>query len=291
MPDSTATASDAVGLPAAPVDGGTEGNSTSAGAEDEEENQDENQWRWGGWHSGWSWGGYSSWQSRWDRWDTQSASSWSWSPPTPAKPLVEILPDFVQGWYLLSDSGLGTSDKNMIHTAIQGDYSLQRVAQELRSQWDETSLRQRDGHGRTHASYLGEDDEGESEAEYNQEGFQVDNLTEEGQALVAETEEDIQHAMAIIQQGKRTLKEARAKQQQIKLSRQYFKSGPPRGTSYGNNGSNRSGNPGWKPGQPRDDTKMQCLKCGQIGHRAANCPKKDASAGQAQLAETEENEQ
>ncbi|CAE7937367.1 rps4x [Symbiodinium sp. KB8] len=285
---SEATGREPVGQPAAPVSETTEANAAEQDVEDGDRTGDD-QWRWGGWHTGWSWNGQASWQTSWDRWDSQSSSTWTRTPTH--KALVEILPDFVQGWYLLADSGLGVGDKNMIHTAIQGDYSLQRVAQELRSQWDESSLRQRDGHGRTQASYMGEDAEAESDGDY-QEGLQVDYLNEAGQALVAEYEDEAQHAMAIIQQGKRTLKEARAKQQQVKLSRQYFRGGPPKGNKPTTWSTPRSSSTTtWKPGQGRDDSQMQCLKCGQIGHRAANCPKKDENHGQAKMADEGDVEQ
>ncbi|CAE7868774.1 unnamed protein product [Symbiodinium necroappetens] len=36
---------------------------------------------------------------------------------------------------------------------------------------------------------------------------------------------------------------------------------------------------------------MQCLKCGQIGHRAANCPKKDENHGQAKMTDEGDVEQ
>ena len=37
---------------------------------------------------------------------------------------------------------------------MHGNYSLQNVARELRAQWDDHNLRQREGH-RTHTGYLG----------------------------------------------------------------------------------------------------------------------------------------
>ena len=275
----SATASQA----AAPVGETTEETSNPSPAEQEEERnstQDDDQWRWGGWHTGWSW----------SSWDSYS-QGWSWprnysyqQPENKHEQLIDILPDFVQGWYLLHDSGLSTTERNMIHTAAQGDYSLQRVAQELRSQWDEHSLRQRDGHGRGQASYMGEDDEGENEEDFHQEGYILDNLNEEGQALMTEAEEEVQHALAVMQQARRTLKEARARQQQVRLSRQYFRSGPPKSGATASGGPPKPGSGTFgRPGAPRDDSKMVCLKCNRMGHRAANCPQKDTSGGQAQV--------
>lgn len=34
----------------------------------------------------------------------------------------ELLPDFLQGWYLLADSGLDSQEKNMIQTAVNGNF-------------------------------------------------------------------------------------------------------------------------------------------------------------------------
>ena len=38
----------------------------------------------------------------------------------------------MQGWFLLHDSGLDTNERNMIMAAIKDDFSVTRVAQELR---------------------------------------------------------------------------------------------------------------------------------------------------------------
>ena len=52
-------------------------------------------------------------------------------------------------------SGLSTNEKNIIQTALQGDFSLQKVAQELRNQWSGGDLARRD-HGLRQGSYIGE---------------------------------------------------------------------------------------------------------------------------------------
>ena len=129
---------------------------------------------------------------------------------------MEILPDFVQGWYLLFDASLNTTERNLIHTAVQGDYSLQRIAQELRSQWDDNNIRNRDNRHQT--SYLGEDDDEAIEEDLAfPESYQAELLSEEGQVMMAEAEEQAQSALAALYQAKRTLKEARAKQHQVRI--------------------------------------------------------------------------
>ena len=73
-----------------------------------------------------SWSAYRGTSDSWSH--TQEAEAWTLSTP-------ELLPDFLQGWYMLTDSGLDSHEKNMIQTAIRGNFSVARVAQELRNQW------------------------------------------------------------------------------------------------------------------------------------------------------------
>ena len=67
----------------------------------------------------------------------------------------ELLPDFLQGWYLLMDANLDSQERNMIQTAVQGDFSLSRISQELRNQWPEDDLKKRDGSNVKATSYWG----------------------------------------------------------------------------------------------------------------------------------------
>ena len=234
-------------------------------------------WQWNTWGSAWT-GGLQGYQSYWTNdWWRAGGPGYGDKGIEEDGP-TEILPDFVQGWYLLFDASLSTTERNLIHTAVQGDYSLQRIAQELRAQWDDNNIRQRDNRHQT--SYLGEDDEPcyEEEAE-TMEGFTAEHLTEEGQALVAEAESEAQEALALLHQARRTLKEAREKQHQVKLSRQYYKPGSGRTSSSGAPSSSRFSSWGKGSGQ-RDDSKMTCLKCGKVGHRAANCPQKEQPQAQ-----------
>ena len=254
------------------AEAGTEDQSTQDGSQ--------SQWR------DWQWQPWSNWQGGW------SGNQWAWNyggwgahewkydhyKKAAEEPVVEILPDFVQGWYLLFDASLNTTERNLIHTAVQGDYSLQRIAQELRSQWDDNNIRNRDNRHQT--SYLGEDDDEAIEEDLAfPESYQAELLSEEGQVMMAEAEEQAQSALAALYQAKRTLKEARAKQHQVRMSRQYFRSGPPRSTGASTSSTGRSSQGG--QGKQWDDSKMTCLKCGKVGHRAANCPQRE----QAQRAE------
>ncbi|CAE7287306.1 unnamed protein product [Symbiodinium sp. CCMP2592] len=178
--------------------------------------------------------GDDQWQTRWNTW---GASSWGWSP---------------WGWYLLADSNLDHAEKNIVLTALGGDFAPQKVAQELRNQFPEGEVRRRDQ--RRYQSYIGEAVEELSEGGMNEEGI----------ALVVDHEETAREAMAALHQAKRTLKEARQKQHPVKQSRKYYQSKPGPATS--------------STFKPRDDSNIDCLRCGQRGHRAANCPVKPLAA-------------
>ena len=57
---------------------------------------------------------------------------------------VTILLAFMQFWCLLSDAALDNAERNIIATALNGDYSPARIVQELRNQFPETHLSRED---------------------------------------------------------------------------------------------------------------------------------------------------
>ena len=213
-----------------------------------------------GWSNSWEYQGSWGWSSYpWKSSSSQAGSSGE------AKPLApEILPDFVQGWFLLQDAGLDVHERNVVQTALRGDFSLQRVAAELRAQWPDHEVQKRDRGGR-HGAYLGdaedEDDE-DHQGSPDLAWLAEEGLGEEGMALMTQAETTAQEAMAAIANGRRTLREARAKQHEVRMARRYYKTSS--GTRGGSQGSGaRAGG--------RDDSHLTCLKCGKLGHRAANC--------------------
>jgi hypothetical protein len=241
--------------PAAPEAGeattGPAANETTGDAWDEWYNR---RWEWQpwSWQAGW---GY-QWGQDWGRaWGSQGATSDTGSSTNEP----ELIPPFLQGWYLLNDSGLDTRARNAITTALQGSFDPLRVAQELRTQWADSDLKRHD-HGQRHSGYWGEaQEEGEEDDPDDDELAFYEDLSTEDQATIDETRQDIENAMAVIQTARRTLKAARARQHEVKLGRQYFhKSGTTKGGGKG-------------AGTARDDSQMTCLKCGKVGHRAANC--------------------
>ena len=237
----------------------------------EETEYDEDPWRWWArrdWHQSWESPSY-GWTSPWG-WHGGWGGSYNWSLWRPKEeertPLLELLPDVVQGWYLLNDANLDTHERLVIQTALQGGFSQARVAQELRSQWPENEVKRRDGHKKQH-SYMGEDIDTEEvdellETEMKPEALIAAGMSTEGVELIGAAEREAQEALAIMRNAKVTLKEARMRQHKVKMARQYY-----RGGSQNSQGS--------RP--PPHDSRMTCLKCGKVGHRAANCPQRDAA--------------
>ena len=204
---------------------------------------------WGQWEDSW-WSSGRGYQDRAKQWGSQEAP-------------MELLPEWVQGWYLLQDANLSTSEKNMVLTALKGDLGLQKVSQELRNQWAESDLRRRDQNHRP-SGYMGEaTEEDDAEEAYEAAGDSVGDadLDEEERAMIASAETEAQQAWAVIQGARRTLKEARGRQHQVRMSRKFFRTGA-KGSGPGSSSSSSA---------PRDDSNLTCLKCGKLGHRAANC--------------------
>ena len=201
------------------------------------------------------WGGY--WR------DAPASEEQPWLQEAP-----ELLPEYVQGWYLLADSGLETGEKNMIIAALKGSFDFANVAQELRNQWSDEDLRRRDQQGRHHGMWANEDDELSPAEDEGDAWMNDDQLSEEGHALVAQAQQEVFEAQAKIDQGRRTLKQARARQHQVRMSRRYYR------TSYSMSQPDRAGT---RPPHGSGDT---CLKCGGR-HKTADCRKGSGSANVA----------
>ena len=136
---------------------------------------------------------------------------------------------------------------------------MSRVAQELRSQCANLDYAKKEFTYKN-AGYLGDI---------------IEDLNEDEKVLWSEAEMEAQEAMAVVQQAKNTLRQARMKQHNVKLSRQYFKT--------------KTVSDKFKMGvdssRPRDDSKMTCLRCGRQGHRVANCPDPPSAAKMAEATE------
>ncbi|CAE7881711.1 unnamed protein product [Symbiodinium sp. KB8] len=161
------------------------------------------------WNSGWSAG---SWDWYSDTWWSGNRSGYGMTPSTwSSLEAVEdesLLPSFIQGWYLLTDAALDSAERNIITTALGGDYSPARVAQELRNQFPEQELRRKDHGRRSHAFMSAEDAYEGHDIEPNEEQDENygEDLNEEGVAMLADAESEEQQALAAMGQARRTLK-------------------------------------------------------------------------------------
>eukprot|EP00439_Symbiodinium_sp_Y106_P064057 s2932_g10.t1 len=218
------------------------------------------------WSWNYSWDYYSDYQGSWGRGSTTS------SPTEEDRGSQELLPAFIQGWYLLADASLDSHERNLVMTGLNGNFTPVRVAQELRNQFSEHEVKRRD-QSRRHMGYLGEAWEADEEEELDGD-LATDEiegtLNDEGFALVSLAEEEAESAMAAMQTARRTLRDARQRQHQVKQSRKYFQSTTNRSTAASSSS------------RPRDDSNLDCLRCGKKGHPAANCPHKPIGDGPAQ---------
>ena len=231
------------------------------------------------WNSGWSAG---SWDWYSDTWWSGNRSGYGMTPSTwSSLEAVEdesLLPSFIQGWYLLTDAALDSAERNIITTALGGDYSPARVAQELRNQFPEQELRRKDHGRRSHAFMSAEDAYEGHDIEPNEEQDENygEDLNEEGVAMLADAESEEQQALAAMGQARRTLKEARMRQHSVKMNRQYYRNNETGGPRSSSGTSRPAPSTGGNAGTSRD-ANMICLGCGVKGHRVANCPNKNKS--------------
>ena len=154
---------------------------------------------------------------------------------------------------------------------------MTRVCQARRRTWcrrrNQCSVldNQRKDYASRNTSYLGEYQDPEMENnEAGDDGFLGDLPDEELEDWEI-VESEAQEAMAAMHTAKRTLKEARQRQSNVRLSRQYFR------TNAGG-----TGNKSRELHKPRDDSKIHCLRCGVLGHIVANCPQPAQAAKAAE---------
>ena len=181
--------------------------------------------------------------------------------------LPEILPAFVQGWLLFLDSGLDTVEPNVLHDKLKNDFDVRSVEAALRKHWADADLRRRDQTRGRHMANLA-DDEDFLAGEMDLDILETEGYTQEMDVLAAE-QERVEEGMAMIQEGRRTLKEARNRQHAVKMSPQFYRVPPP--PLPGGQAFRRD------PLRPRPGHgkgSIKCLRCGGP-HKVAVCPERN----------------
>ena len=250
-----ATAGEAEGHPTA-VD-------TGGGSTTWSDNDWQRQWSW---HSSWgSWGGWHSspwWAGSWthDRWGQYGANSASAEEQEEEDTIVHVLPDAVQGWFLLDKCGLDPMERSVIQGDIKSNFTLAGVENSLRSHCTDEQIRRRDGESKNQA-FFQDGEEAISEPEDEPEDAFFQGWTEQEVSWYQDAREQEHHAWVQLQQARRTLKDARARQSEVKMNRKFYRPGS--GKGFSKNRTPVGASPSQGP----------CLRCGK-GHRTSDCPNK-----------------
>ena len=182
----------------------------------------------------------------------------SWDASTAASAQADrFLPDFVIAWLLLQRSGLDASERSVLVANLKNDFSVQKVKDALRLTWPDEELKRRDS-GKHTAMFTEEESamlaEDESVEDIDAGSWEDPEDEQAYQALA----EDAQEALAAIYEAKRTLKDAREKQAQMRRNRRFY---PSKGGGKGRGG---------------DKPPPKCFKCGGP-HFRRDCPENTAN--------------
>ena len=187
---------------------------------------------------------------------------------------VEILPDVIKGWLLLEKANIDHLERSLIQSEVKNDFSLQAVESALRSHFTDDMIRRKDGDSR-HALYGDEEMDQEDEINFGDEDEAFfETLSEEDMAFYQQAKADAEAAWMQIQQGRQTLREARAKQHEVRMGRRFFSSshfGKGKGKSNDRDRFRGKGSNFTKGGGP-------CARCGK-NHDTKDCPQKSQSSG------------
>ena len=234
----------------------------------QEEGGDEDQWSsqdWQNWWQGWS--GNHAWQP------TDWMCAWNTRGPTDTtelgrESLPEILPDFVQGWLLFIDSGLDTLERNVLHAELKGEFGVRAVELALRKHWTDGDLRRRDQEKGRHMAHVAEEDEALL-GEFDMEALEAEGYSHEELEIMSAEQEKMEEGFALIQEGRRTLKEARQRQHAVKMSRQFYPV-----PASGSGGALLPRRDPFKPRPGDGKGGIKCLRCGGP-HKVAVCPERN----------------
>ena len=210
------------------------------------------------WYTGW-WNQYDDWRSHsdwqeWRAWPTPTSTS------TPhydvsskaSHEADRFLPDFVVAWMLLQRSGLDSSEKASIIASLKNRFTTDRVKTALRLNWNDEDLKRRDQqHG--HSLFTEDFDYADLHEEFGED--MPEGLDEDEQKEYAHLTAEAEAAYQAMQGHRRTLREARERQTQMRRNRSFY----PMKKDYGS-----------KAADSREGT---CFKCGGK-HATAACPQR-----------------
>lgn len=225
-------------------------------AEDEEESDDR-----------WYYDRRNSWYSGHSGWSDNSWKTQDYAPPEDWDVSEEIfIPEFLAGFLLLHRSGLDVNEKGNVLAAIRGEFSTKTVGRALREQWSDYDLAKRD-RLKAGTALMAEQDDEELDALMAEDDEDLVGKMDldEREAYMLE-QEKAEAAYEAIQQQKATLKEARWKQRQIKLGRNFY---PPKPYQRSSGSYSQQGPGGKGP--------IQCFKC-KGPHKLVDCPHRNREA-------------
>ena len=169
-------------------------------------------------------------------------------------------------------------EKSVIQGEIKGNFTLSGVENALRSHWPDDQIKRRDGEMKNQANFQDEDEDMEPAGDEDDSYFEDWTPEEVGWYQEARAEE--QKAWLQVQQARRTLREARARQHEVKMSRKSYRAGAQESSKGNGKGK---GPVGQRP------QRGPCFKCGSMEHLARDCPQNASSKmAEASIGEVEE---
>ena len=243
----------------------TEGDTEATPTEDyDEEAQDETEWTW---DDAWWW---STWETTWN-WNLQSNTSIAEEDEDDEEDFVEILPDVIKGWLLLEKANLDGMERSLIQSEVKNNFSLANVEVALRSHFTDETIKKRDGEAKQ-ALYENEEDETEP---WEEDTSFYEDLPEDALALYQQAKHEEHEAWAQLQQARVTLREARAKQHEVRMGRRFYAPSADRGKGY-SKGKGKGGMGDRRPNNTTSSTRTggPCARCGK-DRDTSHCPKKN----------------
>ena len=162
---------------------------------------------------------------------------------------------------LLQRSGLEATERSVIVANLKNQFTTSRVKEALKLTWPDEELKRRDA-GRNSAMFTREEENAMMAEDFDDQNLDVDwaEKEEELQSAYQALEEEAQHAFTALQGARRTLRDARERQAQMRKNRNFFKDDR-------------------RPGGPSggDRPPVKCFRCGGP-HLKRDCPEKPSEA-------------